>query len=442
MNHALALLSAGITVVAIPLTLFEPLWGAAWWLALYCVHPEAMTGPVIHAVFSALFAALLLGVWWRGQWRWPRERPSQSVVLLTTLLMALVVQAWLLVPADMRTRDLCWRFLLDVLMTLTWSLLLPMVARSWARLGILVWTVAWTLAPVAGLGGLYSLLTRTLPIDKGGFKAMHIDENFYAQMLVTMLPFVLALPALRRGAGRRVCMGLAACMVVGIVATFSRGGLLALGVATVVGVLTATSRRQALWLAVALAALLAVAAPGAYRQRIATAFVTASRMDVSNRLRIQAWRCSFRVAREHPWRGVGLNCAGPLVYACAPDVFDEDDSRRISHSYGVHDAWLQVATDCGMPAALVWLAIIALTFGRAWRLHRDDTRGEEVRALSRAVVASLAGHCFAGIFISSNWTGCLWTVVGLGVALEQLAAVPRRQPAETTRPAAMAPVAR
>ena len=97
------------------------------------------------------------------------------------------------------------------------------------------------------------------------------DPNFYAQLLVMLIPLALDRAfAEPRRAARLAAWGAAALMAASVVFTFSRGGILALGVVVLLMLLRRPARWRAL-AALALAAALAVPfLPSGYLDRLTT----------------------------------------------------------------------------------------------------------------------------------------------------------------------------
>ena len=141
------------------------------------------------------------------------------------------------------------------------------------------------------------------------------DPNFYAQLLVMLTPLALDRAfAEPRRSRRLAAWGAAALMAASIVFTFSRGGILALGVVVLLMLLRRPARWRAL-AALALAAALAVPfLPSGYLDRL-TALgqvgTVESNTDVSIRGRTAEAGAGWGMFMDHPLTGVGLgNYAG------------------------------------------------------------------------------------------------------------------------------------
>jgi len=188
-------------------------------------------------------------------------------------------------------------------------------------------------------------------------------------------------------------------------------------IGTLVGFAIVIALTRARWIA-ALAAsvvLLVLLMPGGYRERALSVFHP---HGVWNRERLILWDAGWRMFREHPVTGVGLQDLKPLVAR-----YRSPEAHEPPHGH-MHNVYLQVLVTMGVVgfAAFVYL-VTALWRTAARRLRRDAREGDADpfgMALRIGIVAALAGFLVAGLF---EWNfgdeellDFLFTLIGLAWA--------------------------
>ena len=201
-----------------------------------------------------------------------------------------------------------------------------------------VWRCVVAVGAVVGAVACLELYTGTGGVIDGAIRratATYSHPNnlalFLERTLLITLPFGLRLP--RSSSLLWVCI---AFQAVGVLATFSRGALIAVVIGTVSALLLLRMRRALIWFAgLSLAGALVLVATARERLFDAGGFG-------SEPTRFAIWRSAFRMALDHPLFGVG------------PDQFLYQYSRR----YIEPAAWLERYTSHPHNLALdVWLRL-------------------------------------------------------------------------------------
>lgn len=179
------------------------------------------------------------------------------------------------------------------------------------------------------------------------FPDPHIASFFFGMSL----PFALALSVVASGR-KRIWFGIATLLLVlADIATFSRGGLVALLLVSMVFSLVMMPhivRRFGGVMVVGMAVLAVVTVfPNPFSARL---FSIASDTDTSNTGRIAIWREAVAIIVDHPFLGVGL---GNYSLAVKP-------SATYREPRYAHNLFLDTAAEIGIPAAL--LLTVALIF--------------------------------------------------------------------------------
>jgi len=242
------------------------------------------------------------------------------------------------------------------------------------------------------------------------------NTNDFGTYLAFCWPFVLLLPSLRRR--RRVVVVTVVALLVTLFVvryTTSRTSVLAIGLETVV-VAFAVARRSGRRLRVAAGVLVviafaavAVALAGGFGSALsATNLVSQVQSGTgSGGVRSELQVAGLRAAATRWFLGVGPGNAEPLVAAQNPSFA----------IVNLHDWWLEVLVDGGLPALLIFLAIWLLLLQAMARVARH-ARDPLLRYLGAATGVALIGF---GIAIVGPSTAVLFppmaVLLGLAVAI-------------------------
>lgn len=256
------------------------------------------------------------------------------------------------------------------------------------------------------------------------------DPNEFAAVLVAGLPLAVALASGRSWSPRLRALGVVAAglSVVGIVLSLSRGGLVALVVVLIAGVVLAGRWRAKLLL---LAPLALVATVGyflvtpAALQRITSSNGGTGRTDL--------WAIGWRMVEDRPVLGVGTGNyqQASIHYLLRPGLLTRSDLianvNRVAHN-----TYLTVLAELGLVGAVMFLALIAIVLAcgvkaaHLFARKRDDS----MEMLTRGWLIAMVGMLTADVFLSAEFSKQLWLLLALGPALLSVA---RRSPVTTAR---------
>jgi probable O-glycosylation ligase (exosortase A-associated) len=223
--------------------------------------------------------------------------------------------------------------------------------------------------------------------------------------------------------------------ILGVLSTFSRGGILALAVASTMFLLLQKQRK---WV-MAVLALGAIAyqfmpVPESFVDRMNTITTYEEVQDQSALGRLHFWEVATRMADAQPL-GVGLR-----NYEANYDRYDFSGGlfglRRSAHS-----SYFQVLAETGYLGVAVFVGLLAyafwLTVRIRWKARRwaGDT-GRFFVTSSNALIASQVAFMIGGAFNAEALNEVNWFVFGLVASLDRLAKeanVVAKQPAEDVR---------
>lgn len=279
------------------------------------------------------------------------------------------------------------------------ALLVDVAAREVPPRALLAAMVLGAVA--AGAGALYSFVVEGDPRATGPMA----DPNDLACTLVGALPLLLAFD-LRRSRGTKVALLLlaAAVLVAGAVATFSRGGIVAL----VVGLVYLVVRRVvpiravlgAAAVAAAVLAAVALLVPGQVDRALGEKFFIGDSNVDQRELR---WQAAARMLAENPVLGVGPG-GFRSEYVVASNRAELTEQTPVAHSM-----YLEVGGELGLPALLLFLGMIAWGLIGAERALRTGTDPPTAVAIQAAIVTVAV----ASVFLSEQYYLSIWALVAI-----------------------------
>jgi O-antigen ligase len=148
---------------------------------------------------------------------------------------------------------------------------------------------------------------------------------------------------------------------------------------------------------VALIAAAYLLSPAVIQHRLRAAF---DPNDPNTRNRIELFGTAARLIRDHPWFGVG-----PQGVAVAAQSYRGDSSYPVWMYQHMHNNFLQIAAERGIPGLLLWCWLMAAFGWDAWkRLLAAQRAGppshvvREARMVSTAAVGAWLALMAAGMF--------------------------------------------
>lgn len=299
---------------------------------------------------------------------------------------------------------------------------------------------------LALVGSAVSLTVGVLVHYSGG--RAHINANFdpndIAYALDTLLPIVIAFGVTHSKRRKWLAHGLALCIVLVILLTGSRGGVLGLGVVVLALIAyplsfskTGELRGFAPGSMIVKLAVLAVlggvvwgSLPGVTRERLATLEDLQHDYNADphlNAARIVLWRRDIGLALERPI-GYGLGSA-PTV-----------DWRAGGQYRTAHNSFVQAFLELGVLGLLLLVWSYVVTWRELGKIARRglqksaDHETAKAALYARALRIGLAGNVVAGFFLSQAYSYCLWMVVAICAALVRIAPTDPMEANKATRP--------
>jgi probable O-glycosylation ligase (exosortase A-associated) len=353
---------------------------------------------------------------------WPREMK---------LTLWLVAWAFVTLPFSMWPGG-SWALLSELyLKTLVIFWLLTNVVTTPARLRQVAWGLTLMTVPAALTGvknytsGVYMQYGVGRIQGYGG--PMTGNPNDLALTLNLVLPLTVALFFLtKRPAWRAVLLGIIALDLMAIVLTFSRGGFLTLALSAGIVMWRITRRvgPKYILMAAGLLIVLAPLVPSSYYTRIST--ITDVEADATN---------SAEERQEDIVVAIGYIARHPVVGSgIGTNDLAMNEARGVRWA-AVHNAYLQVGMDLGLPGLILYVLVIVGTLkavGRVVRRTLGDPAHRDLFWLASALQVSLIAFAFAAMLHPAAYNFYFYYFGGLALAaraMHERLAPSRLQPA-------------
>jgi probable O-glycosylation ligase (exosortase A-associated) len=431
----------------LPAILWRPWIGILVWSWLAYMNPHRLTwGFAFDFNFSLLVGVVTIAAFvLKGEKRLPMNAALFALVGFTLFTCLTTLFA-----IDPTLAHWKWdRFIKIQLMTVLTICLI--VDRQ--RLTALVWVIGLSLGFYGLKGGSWGLLESGEHRVWGPPGTFIEDNNQLALALTMCVPLIYFLKTQAENKWlRRGLLALIGFTSVAILATYSRGGFLAL--LAVGGYFFVTSRHRVriaagtMALAIALAAFL----PQKWYERMAslTEILGQSRkggeiseVDRSASGRLGAWGFAIDIANARPLGGGFLVHESTTAY----EMFNPDvDQMRAAHS-----VYFEVIGEHGWPGFILYMTVWALTWSQCRRV-RKLTRGRAdllwLYDLSTMLQVSFVSFAVGGAFLNLSTFDLFWHLVAIAIiahsimrkslAAEGPAAVPQGTRIAAARPSAPA----
>lgn len=407
--------AAALALVYAPLAMLNPAVGIAVWIGIahiarlefVSVGPTAATLLIIAGWVGTIGARRGLMSAWTGQTRW--------LPVLGGLLVAWFFLSALWARDSIAALDKAWEQ--TIALTIFVVVASVLRTRGQIQLALLGFVAGATLSVaiglvdngLAGASSAYDTATSTEGRLQGGAG----DPNFLAAGVVPALVFAIGLIAVMRDPAIRLALVTAiAILAVGLFATQSRGGFLALIAAVGAALLVMRGRR-----ALIVAGVLVVAAIGtAWLAANPAAIERLTSTDKGGNGRSELWTVASRMGIDRPLTGVGLNNFRVYSRDYTRDVGTLRFVRLIAERpHVVHNSYLQTFAETGVLGLLLLVGLIG-AIGRTLRMasHRLRAAGDRAGTIlcDCAFVAVVSNVVTSG-FLSNGSDWRMWFVFAL-----------------------------
>ena len=276
-------------------------------------------------------------------------------------------------------------------------------------------------AVVAAALGFFGVYGRSASVNDARLSGGFDDPNELAAVLVPAIVLsAFAFLALGRKATRWIYVAAAVFLGYSFFQTDSQAGLVALGVASLLGVAFAGRARP--WaIAGVLASVLVLATYYTFVTAPVAIQTITSQDNVSGRESL--WSVAAAVVKDHPLRGVGAGNFVVVEPSYAASDLNLPRADLVVRPELVHNSYLQVTAEMGIVGLACFLSVIGCCLFFGGQAARMFERGGdwESEMLSRGVVIGSVALLTAYFFATNQYEKQLWLVLALGPALNSVA---------------------
>ena len=289
------------------------------------------------------------------------------------------------------------------------SLLTTGLVRSRQRFELLIMVIAFSLGLLGLKNAIFSITHAGAQFleGPGGFM---IDRNAYALALNMAIPLLVAIGMTNERKWVRIAaLALVPFCMITIFSTFSRGGLLTLGV---VGAMLVWRTRKPV-----LAAVVLTLGIGAfvytsseelkkkYTERTST--VANYEEDASAMGRIRSWGVALQMWADHPVTGVG-----PRNFTLLYRRYGKTDDVHVAHN-----SYLQMLAETGLPGFSLFVGLLVVALLRLEGVRRREGSNWAGTHASMMQVSLLA-YATGGMLLDMAFFDLFYQLVALTVSLE------------------------
>jgi probable O-glycosylation ligase (exosortase A-associated) len=431
---------AMIWVVLFPVALWSAHVGVLLWIWVALVSPnERLYGFLVGIPFNKIAAGLTLAVLFLNR---EKKKFYLDATVVLIILLAIIGSAsayFAIVPSD-DGNDLYQKMIKEFLLAFL------IMALMWSRHRIHMTVVMLCLA----IGFTSVIEGLEYAVSAGGHKIIGTgaigDNNSIALAALLIVPplFYLA----RYSALRQMRIGFIAALCVSlitVVGTFSRGGVIGLGVLFVFFVINSRNKLPSIAVALLAVTVIWFTASDDWTSRIDT---IKDAGDNSSFLgRVVAWKISTLIAFDSPLFGGGFHAVqrypvwdhyAPLLRTMLtsiatpePDVFP----------HAAHSIYFEVLGDLGFAGLVLFLLVLAVAMFNCSSIVRKTKRHPELvwaGDLARMLQISLIVYMVSGAALSMAYFEGFWIIIAVLSRLRKTVLETLAAPAEQEAPRVVA----
>lgn len=396
------ILVLGAIFLLVPLALFAPFTGLISYVGIAYVRPHEWAYLPNAPISMAVAVATLIGY---TIFELTRRAPQLTANALLLMLWVQISLATVFAHSTELAQGKWVEFSKTILIALLMTAMVDSEKRArWLLLGTV--TAIGFLAFRSNIGIILARGQTRIYGPGGAFE----DNNDYALLLNVAAP--IAFYVARGESNRwlkRGCYTLSAMMMITVLFTLSRGGFLGLCVVMLGLALKSKYKVTGLLAVVLVGSITFALLPGRVVERVGT-ISTASETDQSAQMRFNSWYVCMQIISDHPVLGIGPRNMLELF-----GRYLETENVRVAHN-----SFLQMAVDAGLPAMLMMLGLMALSYFRlrqSRQVLKSRSPDSPLIAYSHGMEIALAGYFVSANFLSRHDLELLYEIFALATSL-------------------------
>ena len=356
---------------------------------------------------------------------WCRWRSGEKIFAVNApvlLLVALVSWALLTMPFSFWPGGSISYLTEKYVKTIIVFVLLANVLSSQEKLATMAWSLVLMTIPLS-LTTLKSFLAGGADRASGYSSSLTANPNDMALMLNLILPMTLALfLGARKKSIRFFVAGVVGLQILAIMATFSRAGFLTLGFIILSYLWLLRRRKERVLIPIAIVACICALplVPPEFYLRITTIVNIEEDETNSAQTRLADMKVALELVADHPVVGSGLGM----------NVLAMNEARGTTWTE-VHNVYLQLAVELGLPGLLLFLMLYMQCLKQARltvRYCRNKPHLKDLYNLAEALQVALLAYALEAMFHPTAYHFYFYYIAGMAVAAGFIC---RRQAAST-----------
>ena len=225
----------------------------------------------------------------------------------------------------------------------------------------------------------------------GPFKSPYNDENKFAMLFVTGMPFLLFGIFYFKSLIIRGIFGLGLLFLWhSIILTGSRGALVAVAAATLVSYLLIKSRVFGILLVCGLVAAVIYQGGQLLTRTTETVESTKTQTETAVDPRVQSWKTGLGLISKYPILGVGVQRFQEATRIFYPE----------RNPYVAHNTFLNFAANTGLTNGIIYLLLYWLQFKRFRKIRRSETDPSSTMSyVNNSTMVALTGFYVGSMFL-------------------------------------------
>lgn len=249
-----------------------------------------------------------------------------------------------------------------------------------------------------------------------------------AALLCLALPFVITFFFQEKEPIKKACWaGIAVLFIIAAISTLSRGPWIAIMVSSLLtGIMNAGKNRFRIILVmlvlfiVLVASFLFVKNPEIERIKVRLASITDFKKNTPDKMRMLYYKVSLQIIKEHPLNGIGFDNFG-VIYPHYRRPEEPELIKDVLPSM-VHNGYLQIAVQNGLPALMIYLFIISY-IGYYLIKNYKISQNKNAGFFYAGFIASITGYLIQDL---TGWpeialTPFFWMLLGFSISFSTAA---------------------
>ena len=405
-----------IVLAASLIAIRRPVFGILAFIAFGIINPQGMVWGVGRMIPLAMLTAIgtIVGyVLWTERKTWPLYRET---VLLLMLWGTFVISTPFAIYPDRASDHL---ILTSKILLMTFLTML--IINTERRLHLLLKTIGLSLGALALKAGIFVLLTGGSEMVYGpeaGFLASNNSIGLALAINVPLLVYVLKRES--HWQMQWLVKSMIVCSYPAVVCTFSRGAWI--GLTAVTALLVMKGKRK--FIMVTILSLLAILVVPLLPDRVTNRYDDLRNYQSEGSAQSRFWNWEFckRVGVAHPLNGGGFDFYSLESYARYYPEFLEQWPGKV---WSCHSSWLTILGEHGIPAFLLWLALMLSCLRSLAKLNaygRGHPDFAWLAPFAMTVQTSMLGYMIVATFLDAAYFDVFYELIAAIVIAKSIVA--------------------